>query len=151
MHNNDKQRLYGILAKVGGGFAVVGFLLFLSVFVSSAMNFGNFDNFESQTRSAALRAVGGMAMIIFGVVLSGSASHRKQSQHPAGMEVHSSNDWNEGDSAKWDNIDDNNLNVANYQVSKNNSTEKVIMIKCTLCGKLNEEDSNFCQECGSKI
>ena len=29
--------------------------------------------------------------------------------------------------------------------------EKVIMIKCPACGKLNEEDSKFCQECGHKF
>ena len=29
--------------------------------------------------------------------------------------------------------------------------ERVIMIKCRNCGKLNEEDSKFCQECGEKI
>lgn len=27
----------------------------------------------------------------------------------------------------------------------------VIMIKCRDCGKLNEVDSKFCQECGKKI
>ena len=30
-------------------------------------------------------------------------------------------------------------------------SEKVIMIKCRECGKLNEEDSKFCQECGKTI
>ena len=29
--------------------------------------------------------------------------------------------------------------------------EKVVMIRCRECGKLNEEDSKFCQECGKKI
>ncbi|MBN2211735.1 MAG: zinc-ribbon domain-containing protein [Sedimentisphaerales bacterium] len=29
--------------------------------------------------------------------------------------------------------------------------EKVIMIKCRSCGKLNEEDSKFCQECGKPL
>jgi hypothetical protein len=29
--------------------------------------------------------------------------------------------------------------------------EKVIMIKCQKCGKLNEEDSKFCQECGKSL
>jgi len=30
-------------------------------------------------------------------------------------------------------------------------SEKVVMIKCRACGKLNEEDSRFCQECGKEI
>ena len=29
--------------------------------------------------------------------------------------------------------------------------ERVVMIKCSACGKLNEEDSKFCQECGQKF
>lgn len=29
--------------------------------------------------------------------------------------------------------------------------EKVVMVKCPKCGKLNEEDSKFCQECGNKL
>ncbi len=29
--------------------------------------------------------------------------------------------------------------------------EKVIMIKCPACAKLNEEDSKYCQECGCRI
>jgi RNA polymerase subunit RPABC4/transcription elongation factor Spt4 len=29
--------------------------------------------------------------------------------------------------------------------------EKVVMIRCRACGRLNEEDSKFCQECGEKI
>jgi hypothetical protein len=30
-------------------------------------------------------------------------------------------------------------------------SEKVVMIKCTSCGQLNEESSKFCQECGKKL
>lgn len=29
--------------------------------------------------------------------------------------------------------------------------ERVVMLKCTGCGKLNEEDSRFCQECGAAL
>lgn len=29
--------------------------------------------------------------------------------------------------------------------------EKVVMVKCPRCGKLNDEDSKFCQECGQKM
>jgi len=31
------------------------------------------------------------------------------------------------------------------------SPEKVIMIKCRECAKLNEEDPKFCQECGKAL
>ena len=42
-------------------------------------------------------------------------------------------------------IDLNNLGGSGSQ------TEKVIMVKCRECGKLNEKDSKFCQECGKPI
>ncbi len=38
------------------------------------------------------------------------------------------------------------LNEANLHLG--GKPARVVMIKCTTCGKLNEEDSKFCQECG---
>jgi uncharacterized OB-fold protein len=29
--------------------------------------------------------------------------------------------------------------------------EKIIMIRCRVCGRLNEEDSRSCQECGKPL
>ena len=29
--------------------------------------------------------------------------------------------------------------------------ERVVMVKCQACGKLNQEDAKFCQECGQKM
>jgi hypothetical protein len=31
------------------------------------------------------------------------------------------------------------------------SVKQVVMIRCRNCGKLNEEDSKFCQECGREL
>ena len=50
----------------GQALMVIGFLLFLSVFVTGAMNFGNFSNFHGQVQSSAFRAISGMVMIIIG-------------------------------------------------------------------------------------
>jgi len=33
----------------------------------------------------------------------------------------------------------------------NPAPQTLIMLKCTHCGKLNEEDSKFCQECGDAL
>jgi hypothetical protein len=49
--------------------AAVGLLSFLSVFVSAALNFGDFTDFESRGRSMAMRAFGGMIMIVAGGAL----------------------------------------------------------------------------------
>ena len=42
------------------------------------------------------------------------------------------------------------LDEADINLGKG-SPEKVIMIKCRNCEKLNEEDSKFCQECGKPL
>ena len=59
------------LYRAGQVLALVGFLSFFSVFITGALNFGDFTDFEGQVRSASLRAVGGMVLIIVGFVLMG--------------------------------------------------------------------------------
>jgi len=55
--------------RLGTIFVAVGMLMFLSVFVSAALHFGDFSDFEVRVRSMGLRAVGGMALMIGGFVL----------------------------------------------------------------------------------
>jgi len=45
-------------------------------------------------------------------------------------------------------LDENGLKFAR---NATNLPEKVIMIRCQHCEKLNEDDSKFCQECGAKM
>ncbi len=63
--SSDRKASYYI----GVVLMVVGFLTFGSVFVSAIANFGNFDDFTGQAKSAGARAIGGMAMIIIGGIL----------------------------------------------------------------------------------
>jgi hypothetical protein len=62
----ERKTLY----RAGQIIGVLGLLSFLSTFVSAALNFGDFTNFESDVRSMMLRAVGGMIMMILGGVLT---------------------------------------------------------------------------------
>jgi hypothetical protein len=55
----------------GNGLGLVGLLMFFSTFLSAALNFGNFDNFEARGRSMATRAFGGMFLMIVGSVIAG--------------------------------------------------------------------------------
>jgi len=48
-----------------------------------------------------------------------------------------------------DALDEADINLNN--LGGGAQPEKVVMIKCRECGKLNEEDSKFCQECGKPI
>src|SRR5689334_15905376 len=58
------------LFRAGQIIGFLGLLTFLSVFVSAALNFGDFTNFDSDVRSMGLRAVGGMFMMILGGALA---------------------------------------------------------------------------------
>ncbi len=51
--------------------AVIGFLVFLSVFFSFFSRFGDFTNFEQRGRSEGFRALAGIVMMIAGGVLAG--------------------------------------------------------------------------------
>jgi hypothetical protein len=54
---------------VGMAVAAIGFLTFLSVFVSGALHFGDFGNFEARSRSMAIRALSGVVMVMGGLFL----------------------------------------------------------------------------------
>jgi hypothetical protein len=61
------------LYHVGQVIVALGLVSFLSTFISFAMHFGDFTDFESRGRSMALRAIGGMIGIIAGGVVMGIA------------------------------------------------------------------------------
>ena len=99
-----------------------------------------------------LRAIGGMILIIIGSVirsvgargLAGSGvildpeqarDDLKPYSHMAGGMVS-------------DTLDKANLNE---HLGFGGQPERVVMLKCRECGFLNEEDSKFCQECGSEM
>lgn len=50
---------------------VVGALLFFSTFISSALHFGDFTDFENRTRSMAVRSLTGMGLLIVGGLIRG--------------------------------------------------------------------------------
>lgn len=58
------------LYRAGQIISVLGLLSFLSVFVSAALNFGDFTDFDGRVRSMGLRAVGGMIMMFLGIALT---------------------------------------------------------------------------------
>jgi hypothetical protein len=127
---------------------VIGGLLFFSVFITGAMNFGDFSNFESDSRSSAFRGLGGMALLIVGGIirgigargLAGSGVVLDPEQARKELEPYSRM---AGGMVK-DALDEADVNLSG-------KPEKVVMVRCQHCGKLNEEDSKFCRECGKRI
>lgn len=127
---------------------IIGGLLFFSVFITGAMNFGNFDNFGAQVRSSVFRAVGGMALMIIGAIVRGVGA-----QGLAGSGVVLDPDKARQDLEPYSRMVGGMVKDALEETkgSLAGKAERVVMIKCPACGKLNEEDSRFCQECGKGV
>ena len=148
---------------LGTGLLVLGVLLFLSLFLSVALDFEG-SNSPAQTKSEFQRAFGGLVLAALGSFLrmlgargmagSGMVLDPKRaredlepySRMAGGLvrdvleeaEVLPKGDAN-GDAKPGARIED---------MAK---TKTVVMIRCQHCGKLNEEDSKFCQECGERL
>jgi len=129
----------------GTGLMITGGLLFASTFVTFAMNVGEFNHFESRAQSGAFRAFIGMALLISGGIVRGIGARGL-----AGSGVVLDPDQARQDLKPYSRMAGgmvkDALDAANIQPG--GSSEKVVMIKCAGCGKLNEEDSKFCQQCG---
>lgn len=137
---------------IGTVIMVIGLIMFLSVFVSGFMSFGDLDNMdpmENNFGSFAFRGFGGFVLIAIGNMLRGLGAYglagsgvildpkRRRSE----LEPYSRM---AGGMVK------DALNEAEVNFGKTEA-EKIIMLKCRDCGQLNEEDSKFCQECGEKM
>jgi len=126
----------------------VGFILFASVFVTAFLDFGDFSNFDANAKSSMLRAGGGMALIIVGAFVRGIGA-RGLAGSGVMLDPEKARKDLEPYSRMAGGMVKDALEEAN--VSLGARPEKVVMIKCPSCGKLNEEDSKFCQECGKQI
>ncbi|MBU4198686.1 MAG: zinc ribbon domain-containing protein [Verrucomicrobia bacterium] len=127
---------------------IIGGLMFFSVFITGAMNFGNFSNFQADAQSSMLRAIGGMALLITGVIIR-SIGARGLAGSGVVLDPEKARQELEPYSRMAGGMVKDALDEAN--VSFGGKAEKVIMIKCPACGKLNEEDSKFCQECSKQM
>ncbi len=134
---------------IGMTLAIIGGISFGSVFLSAALNFGNFDNFESRGKSMMARAFGGMALIIAGSVVMNIAA-RGAAGSGLVLDPEKARDDLEPFSRMAGGMVKDVLDEADINLGKG-SSEKVIMVRCRSCEKLNEEDSKFCQECGQPL
>lgn len=138
---------------VGNAIALLGVILFVSVFITGALNAGNFTNFEGQMRSSGLRAISGMILIVIGAAianigakgLAGSGVILDPEEAREDLKPYS----HQAGGMLSDTLD--KANLAEHLGAVAAKPQQIIMIKCRACEKLNEEDSKFCQECGEKI
>jgi hypothetical protein len=134
---------------IGMILAIIGAVSFGSVFVTGIMNFGNFDNFEAMGKSMAARGFGGMVLLIAGLVVMNIGA-RGAAGSGLILDPKKAREDLEPFTRMAGGMVKDALDEADIKFGKNDS-EKVIMIKCRKCGKLNEEDSKFCQECGQPL
>ena len=133
---------------IGTGLMILGGLLFASTFVSFISNFGNFSNFESDAKSGMTRAFGGMGLLVLGGIIRGIGARGL-----AGSGVVLDPEQAREDLEPYSRMAGGMVKDAmdEADVDLRSAPEKIIMIKCRSCGKLNEEDSKFCQECGAQL
>ena len=133
---------------VGMALMILGGILFASTFVTFIAHFGDFSNFESRAKSDAMRAFGGMALLIIGGIVRGIGA-RGLAGSGVVLDPEKAREELEPYSRMAGGMVKDALDEADIHFG--GKSERVIMIKCTSCGKLNEEDSKFCQECGKPI
>lgn len=133
---------------LGGVLMAIGGLLFFSVFVTGAMHFGNFSNFESDARSEMFRALGGMALLILGGVVRGIGA-RGLAGSGVVLDPEKARQELEPYSRMAGGMVKDALDAADVPVG--GKSVKVVVIKCRGCGALNDEDAKFCKACGKPL
>jgi len=148
---DNKQQVSGRrqLTYYGGMLlTALGLVLFITAVFSFTGDTSDFAGFEANTRSTAGRAIGGMVLLVAGAVLrrlgarglAGSGALLDPEQARRDLEPYS----RQAGGMLKDALDEAGLR-------RGEGPEKVIMVKCPACTKLNEADSNFCQECGRTL
>jgi hypothetical protein len=138
---------------VGMALLVLGFLTFGSVFVTAAMNFGDFSNFESDARSSMMRAIIGMGMIIVGGIVM---SVGQRGLHGSGILIDPQQQRREVE--PWSRmqggvVDDALSEVKTLDKLGGAGAEPVthVKVRCRACSALNDETDKFCGQCGAPL
>jgi hypothetical protein len=150
-----------ILYYAGMGCTGLGILLFLSVFVTGCMNFGNFDNFEGNARSSMARGIGGMALMMVGGFLmtvgrlgtAGSGVVLDPQKMRKDLEP-----WNRAAGGMTNDVLDE-IDLAKKLAKKLDEPatpptappEPVVRVRCAACKTLNDEHAKFCNQCGAAL
>lgn len=136
----------------------IGIVSFLSVFVTAAMRFGDFTNFEARGRSQALRGIGGMICIILGGALQSIGR-----KGLAGSGLLLDPEKTREDLEPWNRMagrmaDDTLSEIGLVQKLEDHLEREPgapsppqIKIRCRNCQALNDETAKFCNQCGTQV
>ena len=133
---------------IGTGVMVIGGIMFASTFFVVFSAFGDHSNMDSLGQTFAIRGFGGMVLLIAGTIIRGIGA-RGLAGSGVVLDPKQAREELEPYTRMAGGMVKDALDEAD--ISLGSKSERVIMIKCRSCGKLNEEDSKFCQECGKEI
>lgn len=154
-----------LVLRVGLACMALGFLLFFSTFVSFALHFGDFDHFEERTRSQALRAVGGLGLVLVGMGLT-IGSTVGQTMRWLGDPERAAREL-----APWARLSGRLQDEAFREMTTVRATVSdlasgrtreepapapapatpLIQVRCRACGGLSDESARFCSGCGAAL
>lgn len=128
---------------------IIGGICFASVFVTFAMLAGRDSGPEIVIPSVLIRAAGGLALMVIG---GGIRSVGARGLAGSGVVLDPERARGElepyarmaGGMVK-DALDEARIKTGT------GAPERVVMIKCPSCGKLNDGDARFCKECGKTL
>lgn len=143
--SEERQSAYFI----GVSVMVLGGVLFASGFISFLAHFGDLSNFESQAKTVGGLWFAGMALLIVGSIIRGVAA-RGLAGSGVVLDPEKARDDLEPFSRMAGGMAKDALDEAGIALG-DKEPERVIMVKCQACGKLNAEEAKFCQECGKKL
>ena len=139
--------------KVGLGMMIVGGIVFASAFVTFLASIANLNslerNFGTYFFLFGLQGVGGMALLIVGSIIRGIGA-RGLAGSGVVLDPEKAREDLEPFARMAGGIAKDALDEAGIALG-GKEPERVVMVKCQACGKLNAEDAKFCQECGKKL
>jgi len=139
----------------GLGIGILGAILFFSVFISGALSFGDFSNFEERTRSMAVRAVTGFILIFIGGIIATIGA-----RGAAGSGIILDPQQARKDLEPFNRMAGGMINDAISEVDVvNKVSEKLsqpaapaaVKVRCRNCKSLNDESAQFCSRCGQTL
>jgi hypothetical protein len=137
----------------------LGLFSFLSTFVTFAMHFGDFSNFDGNAKSDMIRAFGGMALMMIGALLRGVGAMGAAGSGVVLDPEQARRDLEPWNRARGGMIQDtlSEIGVVNQvaeHLEREDHTEEpreVVKVRCRACQALNDEQAKFCNQCGAPL
>ena len=141
---------------VGLAMSGVGLLMFLSTFLTFAMHFGDFDNFQANARSDFTRAFGGMFLMIAGGAVAGVGARGvagsglvlDPERARQDLEPYARVSGQLSDAAF---SEMHTVREALGGIGGREPAEPTVKVRCRSCQALNDEHAKFCNQCGAAV